>query len=188
MKIHPVLLLLLAVLLTIPAVQAQSTPPAAPLVGEKAPPPPTDAQRAFELMKALAGNWEGKMPDGQTPHGVIRATSRGTALLFELKTATDNPITMIHLDGDRIMLTHYCDAGNQPRMVGKLSADGKTVAFDFLDATNLQNSFQGHMHAMSFTPVDANHFTWDVVFHFEGKPPMKATVPFQRVSAETAER
>ena len=46
-------------------------------------------------------------------------------------------ITMFHMDGSRLLMTHYRGAGNQPRMTGTLSPDGKSVTFDFLDATNL---------------------------------------------------
>ncbi len=28
----------------------------------------------------------------------------------------ENMITMFHMDGDRLLMTHYCGAGNQPRM------------------------------------------------------------------------
>jgi hypothetical protein len=76
------------------------------------------AQKSFEQLKALAGSWEGTI-DGQPLHVSLRVTSMGNALLHEMRgTGPDDPITLFHLDGDRLLLTHYCDAGNQPRMVG----------------------------------------------------------------------
>jgi hypothetical protein len=42
-------------------------------------------------------------------------------------------ITMLYGDTDRLLLTHYSDAGNRPRMVGNMAPDAKTMAFDFLD-------------------------------------------------------
>jgi hypothetical protein len=68
-------------------------------------------------------------------------------------------ITMFHLDGDRLLMTHYCGAGNQPRMVGTVSPDGKTITFNFLDATNVLGSQPGHMERMVLTILDANHHT-----------------------------
>ena len=66
---------------------------------------------------------------------------------------------MFHVDGDRLLLTHYCDVGNQPRMAGKVSPDGKTISFDFLDAGNLLDSQPGHMQHVTFNLIDANHHT-----------------------------
>ena len=72
-------------------------------------------------------------------------------------------ISVFHMDGDRLLMTHYCGAGNQPRMAGTLSADGKSVSFTFLDATNLLPSQPGHMEHHVVTLVDANHYVeeWD---------------------------
>src|SRR5713101_6210496 len=81
--------------------------------------PQSDAQKAFEKMKALAGTWQGSVM-GIPVQTTIRVTSRGNAILHEVTSSgmPDNPITMIYVDGDRLLLTHYCDSGNRPRMEG----------------------------------------------------------------------
>jgi hypothetical protein len=115
------------------------------------------AQKSFEQLKTLAGSWEGNL-DGQPLHVSLRVTSMGNALLHEMKGAgPDDPITLFHLDGDRLLLTHYCDAGNQPRMLATISPDGKTIVFNFVDATNLQSSQMGHMQRVTFSFIDSDH-------------------------------
>ena len=117
------------------------------------------AQKSFEQLKALAGSWEGTL-DGQQLHVSLRVTSMGNALLHEMRgPGPDDPITLFHLDGDRLLLTHYCDAGNQPRMMATISPDGKTIVFNFLEATNLLSSQMGHMQRVTFTFVDPDHHT-----------------------------
>jgi hypothetical protein len=54
-----------------------------------------------------------------------------------------------------LLLTHYCDAGNRPRMTCKMSADGKTVEFDFLDVAG--STEYGHVDEAVFTMMEANH-------------------------------
>ena len=128
------------------------------------------AQKSFEQLKSLAGTWEGTM-DGQQLHVTLRVTSKGNALMHEMKGAgPDDPITMIHLDGERLLLTHYCDAGNQPRMAASISPDGRTIVFDFLQATNLQSSQMGHMQRVTFTFIDSDHHTekWEFAMN-DGK-------------------
>ena len=129
----------------------------------------SDAKKAFDQMKTLAGSWEGKTSSGQTGQVTYRTTSNGSALMSEIKSGPEDMITMFHMDGDRLLMTHYCGAGNQPRMKATLSPDGKSVTFEFLDATNLSSPTAGHMHRAVFTMVDANHHTEEWTFAQDGK-------------------
>jgi hypothetical protein len=120
----------------------------------------SEAQKSFDRLKALAGSWEGTF-DGKPLQVSLRVTSMGNALLHEIARggSPEDPITMFYVDGDRLYLTHYCDAGNQPRMVATISPDGKTITFNFLDATNLLSSQPGHMQRAVFNFIDSDHHT-----------------------------
>jgi hypothetical protein len=76
---------------------------------------------------------------------------------------------MIHMDGDRLLLTHYCAAGDQPRMQATVSPDGKSISFDFVDATKLTSPETPHMRSLIFTFVDANHHIEEWHFQTPGK-------------------
>jgi hypothetical protein len=147
----------------------------------------SEAQKSFDKLKTLAGSWEGHITtvppqaemEGKLMHVSLRVTSMGNALMHEMTGAgrPDDPITMLYLDGDRLMLTHYCDAGNRPRMTGKLGPDGKSVDFEFLDVAGSME--YGHMHHAAFTPVDANHHIEDWTF-MQGDKPVHAHFDLQR--------
>jgi len=76
---------------------------------------------------------------------------------------------MFNLDGDRLLMTHYCAVGNQPRMVAGPSPDGKTFTFSFLDATNLATPDASHMNHLVISRLDANHHTEEWVYNDHGK-------------------
>ncbi len=146
----------------------------------------SDAQKSLDKMKTLSGTWEGHATtpiapevDGKTVHVTLRTTSMGNALMHEMNVSgrPDDPITMIYLDADRLMLTHYCDAGNRPRMVGKVSPDGKTIEFDFLDVAGSVK--HGHMHHAVFTIIDENHHTEEWTY-MVGDKPMHALFDLRR--------
>jgi hypothetical protein len=156
---------------------------------------PSDAQKSFDTMKTLAGVWQGPVKvdppmgemSGTTMHVSLRVTSRGNTIVHEMKEAGtpddpakyDDPITLFYLDNDRLILTHYCDAGNRPRMAGKASADGKTVEFDFLDVAG--STQFGHMEHAVFTIIDANHHTEDWTYLMPGDKPMHGHLDLVRV-------
>jgi hypothetical protein len=128
----------------------------------------SESQRAFDKLKTLAGTWEGTSPEGKAMQVTYRITSGGSALLGEI-SPDESMVTMFHMDGDRLMMTHYCGAGNQPRMKGKLSPDGKTVVFEFVDATNLASPTAGHMNRAAFSMPDATHHSEDWTYLSNGK-------------------
>ena len=140
----------------------------------------SNAQKTFDTLKTLSGNWEGKNHQGQTLRVSFRETAGGSALLSEIHgQGPENMISMIHLDGDRVLMTHYCGAGNQPRMKAALAPDGTSVAFDFIDATNLSGPEAGHMHHVVFAMPDADHHTEEWTFLDHGKE-MKELFALQR--------
>jgi hypothetical protein len=129
----------------------------------------TDAQKAFNTIKNLPGTWEGKSTEGEQVRVDFKVTSRGSAVMSEI-LGHEDMISMFHLDGpSRLLMTHYCATGNQPRMQATLSPDGKTMAFDFVDATNLASPDAGHMQRMVLTLLDDNHHTEEWIFVDHGK-------------------
>ena len=140
----------------------------------------SSARKTFDALKTLAGNWEGKNSQGQTLRVSFRETAGGSALLSEIHgQGPENMISMIHLDGDRLLMTHYCGAGNQPRMKAMLAPDGKSVAFDFIDATNLASPDAGHMNHAVFAMPDADHHNEEWTFLDHGKE-MKEVFTLER--------
>ena len=141
----------------------------------------SDAQKSFDKLKTLAGSWEGTY-DGKPVHISLRVTSMGNALMHEMRMGgrDDDPITMFYLDGDRLLLTHYCDAGNRPRMTGKMSPDGKSLEFNFLDIANASDSQGGNMQHALLTMLDPDHHTEDWTFMMQGNKPMKVRLDLER--------
>lgn len=86
-------------------------------------------------------------------------------------------ITVYYIDGNRLLLTHYCEAGDQPRRQAN-SFDSKTnvIDFQFLDVTNLPNPDGGHMHHAVITFHGPSEVDEDWTFYQGGKS--RFTVPF----------
>jgi len=127
-----------------------------------------DAHKSFDLLKGLEGNWTGKNQQGQPIQVTFHTTAGGSALMSEiLGRGAENMITMFHMDGDRLLMTHYCGAGNQPRMK-VISSDAKSVSFEFFDGTNIGPG-DGHMQHVTFSEPDSDHHVEEWVFLEHGK-------------------
>jgi len=117
----------------------------------------SDAKKAFEKLKTLTGSWQGTVM-GMSVNVTIRLASSGTAILHEAtgdgKRPPNHEITMFYVDGDRLLATHFCDGGNRVRWEGKMSPDGKTIEFSFLDVAG--GTRGGLAKDMVFTMIDAD--------------------------------
>lgn len=127
---------------------------------------PAGINPAWSRLKTLVGDWKGAY-SGSDAEGMgevrisYKLVSNGTSLMETMQSGHDTDmITVYHPDGARIMATHYCAAGNQPRMVASgLSADGKTLAFAFLDAANVTDPDGELMRSLVVTFQDPDHFS-----------------------------
>ena len=118
------------------------------------------AQKAFNDFSKLVGVWQGDYANGKSHQVSYKLTANNTVLVETwTMSATRESMTLYALDGDRLIATHYCPQGNQPRLslVGKAKA-GK-YQFHFLDGTNLQDANGAHQHAFWLQLDSANHFS-----------------------------
>ena len=106
-------------------------------VGSTAP----KLEPGFERLKTLIGTWD---VVGSERHVVYYLTGGDVTLVEEFK-GEPTMASFYHMDGDQLMLTHYCNAGNQPRMTAvDYNADLGVLRFQFLDVTNLQTATAYH--------------------------------------------
>jgi hypothetical protein len=148
------------------------------------------AQKAFGEIKALAGTWEGTLTtspaaaeyQGKHIQVRLRVTSSGNAVMHEMRVPgqPDDPITMLYVNGNHLLLRHYCDAGNRPRMIAEASPDGRTVTFHLVDVSGSKR--YGYMEHVVFTTIDTRHHTEDWTFLEPGNHPTTAHFDVRRAN------
>jgi hypothetical protein len=128
----------------------------------------------LEKLKKLAGEWVAVGADGKpttTIVSVFKVTAAGSAVHETIFPGSPHEmVSVYHLDGKDLLMTHYCAAGNQPRM--KLDPKGKDneLKFTFAGGTNLDPAKDMHMHEGSITILDDDHIQWSWVGYMDGKP------------------
>ena len=137
----------------------------------------------FDKFRQLEGEWVGK-EKSKADHDVTvkyKLTSGGTAIMETLGAGTDHEmVTMIHPDGDDLLLTHYCMLGNQPQMKASGKELGNKVDFKFVRATNMKSDKEMHMHNVTFTFVDKDTLKTEWTNYDDGKEAGKVVFEFKR--------
>ena len=114
------------------------------------------ANPGWEKVKSLVGEWEGTA-DGRPYRISYKSVSNGTAIMETIEgPEAAQMVTLYHPDGAAMVMTHYCSMGNQPRMRSK-GLDKGTLAFAFLDATNIVSAEQMRMSRLVMSFPDSDH-------------------------------
>ena len=115
---------------------------------------PPAASDVFASLAKLEGEWQATIgPEGsdekqQSAH-LFRNASNGTVVMETMWPGGDHEmINMYHMDGDALVLTHYCAGGNQPRMkYDPAKSEAGRLFFAFDGGTNLDPEKDGHIHS-----------------------------------------
>jgi len=138
-----------------------------------------DSRSALEALKALEGDWVAKP-----------ATERsGTAVRYEViaggntvvKTyapgAANEMLTIYHMDGDDLILTHYCALNNQPKMRFQSSETAGEIRFEFAGGTNFDPKVDTHAHEGWTRITTDGTIETESIAYSEGEPmPAQRTV------------
>lgn len=121
---------------------------------------------AFEQLKTLVGEWEGKSTRGAAAKLSYEVVAAGSVLMERLKPEGQSEmVTMYTLDDDRIVVTHFCSEGNQPIMqTAPITAANGKYEFNFVRISGLKSANEVHMVGLSMTIEDRDHLTqvWGV--------------------------
>ena len=102
----------------------------------------------FSRLGKLTGSWSGTTSSGKTHHVSYRTTAAGSVLVetWTLGAGRES-MTLYALDGERLLATHYCPQGNQPRLAYTGTDAQGRAQFRFVDGTNLHVPGGSHQQA-----------------------------------------
>ncbi len=135
--------------------------------------PGVEPKAAFERLKSLAGEWKSDSGHAGEPafKVIYKVTSNGSVVMETIAPGTDHEmVSMYHLDGGDLKMTHYCMLKNQPRV--KLDAKASTpdrLVFDFDGGTNLDPAKDMHMHSVRILFKDKDHVESEWEAYQDGK-------------------
>lgn len=143
------------------------------------------ALEAFDHLKELQGEWRARSTRGWEETIQFEVTARGSVVVEtnRFKDAPDRTMhTMYYIDGDRLMLTHYCEARNQPRLLAsEIGEGGQRVVFTFVDGANIPSRTVGHMDKAVFRFIDRDHFTSQWTWYQDGEESWMEEIVHERV-------
>jgi len=125
---------------------------------------------AFERLTSLVGEWKGAQ-DGTEMTLTYTLTADGSALMEEFRAGKTVMVTMFTVDGDHLIATHYCSAGNQPQMMTKPITDpsAKSLTFELAHAYGMKTPDDWHNARLTVTMEDKQHLTQVWTYEYNGK-------------------
>jgi len=133
-----------------------------------------DAKVAFAQLQALTGAWQGTVMQTNGPRTTVdyRLTSGGQTVMEVLFGGTSHEmVSMYHLDGPDLVITHFCAMGNQPRMrLDRSSSSTNKLVFVFSGGSNLDPAKDVHVHDGWIRRIAPDRLEAGWTLHQDGKP------------------
>jgi hypothetical protein len=120
-----------------------------------------DSDAAFEAFKSLKGRWA-IQSGGKTITTVMTYDVGSKDSIVTEQFGKE--LTVIYRDGQDLRMTHFCNAGNQPRLTLKQSRSPGLYEFEMFDITNLRSPNEPHVQKIIYRVVDDKHLDLEIVW------------------------
>jgi hypothetical protein len=120
-----------------------------------------DSDAAFEAFKSLKGRWA-IQSGGKTITTVMTYDVGSKDSIVTEQFGKE--LTVIYRDGQDLRMTHFCNAGNQPRLRLKQSRSPGLYEFEMFDITNLRSPNEPHVQKIIYRVVDDKHLDLEIVW------------------------
>jgi hypothetical protein len=144
-----------------------------------------DAQSAMAFLTSTSGEWDSG--SAQHEHGAtpgrsavsVRTKAAGSAVVHTYGAGTPNEMeTIFHMNGDQLLLTHYCALQNAPVLKFVKSDKPGELKFVFEGGTNFDPKVDAHLHDSTFQIKDKDTVEQSSTVFANGKanPELKAVL------------
>jgi len=151
--------------------------------GEKMNMEPYQGSEAFEKIKSLVGNWEGTSPmskEGETLRVKFDLTSNGSAVIETSFPGMPHEMVSVYHDEDgKLVMTHYCSLGNQPKM-SLMNSKGESIVLSDTKSSHKRLRKETHMHALTLTMKDSNKLVEEWTNYEKDKKKQMHTITLTR--------
>lgn len=140
-------------------------------VGTAAPAEESNSTAAFAQLSSLAGKWRAVGNDHNISVTYTLIADGSTLVEDDQPAQGANMMTMFSVDGDHLIATHYCSAGNQPQMTTKAIAEpqSKSLAFSLVRVTGMKTADDWHNTGLELLLEDKGHLTQTWTYTSGGK-------------------
>ncbi len=142
-----------------------------------------DPASAMAFLKTTSGAWDPQV-GGQHEHGgaaaptgsaanivSVKTKAAGSAVVHTYRAGTPGEMeTVFHMDGDQLLLTHYCALQNAPVLRFVKSDKPGELKFVFQGGTNFDPKVDAHLHESTFQIKDKDTIEQRSTVFANGKP------------------
>jgi hypothetical protein len=150
-----------------------------------------DAASAMAFLASTSGSWASG-GSAQHEHGATRPDSvvsvktkaAGSAVVHVYGAGTPNEMeTVFHMDGDKLLLTHYCALQNAPVLRFEKTNKPGELKFVFHGGTNFDPKVDAHLHESTFQIIDKNTVEQRSTVYTNSQPNPELKAVLRRVPA-----
>jgi hypothetical protein len=122
------------------------------LAGEQAP---------FEVFKSFQGQWAISAGDKTLPFHMTYAVGSNGSIVTE---RFGKELSVFYSDKGDLLMIHFCNRGNQPRLKLKTGRAASRYEFDTFDVTNLKGPSDDHVQAIIYEIPDPQHIRLEIIW------------------------
>ena len=116
---------------------------------------------AWEIFKSFQGRWS-ILADGKLlPIEMIYEVGSKGSIVTE---HFGKELSVFYVDGTTLLMTHFCNAANQPRLRLKQSSPPGRYEFEMFDITNLPSPSADHVQRIIYKLRDERHLELEIVW------------------------
>jgi hypothetical protein len=119
------------------------------------------SETAFEKFKGFEGKWAIRSGQKTLPIEMTYESASKASIVTE---QFGKELSVFYRDGQSLLMTHFCNAGNQPRL--RLGENTRPGVFEFqmFDITNLQSADADHVERVVYRIIDDKTIALEIVW------------------------